>query len=200
VLQEAVERFSFYCRTEVVGFNPHGIGDSEGTLSLPTLIADVENVVHYLAPRPLVLIGFGLVGYAMLACANVERVVGVVTVDPLVDQLTTAEIIALGVRAGSEASFPSTGVSIPTDPGLGRWMLIAPGDKMRDDSLGIDRLIQSRQPEVHRLYATSARLHNDPRPYALILGWLERELWTDPSISRPLDSGDDALSNSSAFS
>lgn len=181
VLQEAAERLSFYCHTEVVGVNPHGIGESDGTLGPTTLMSDLKTVIAFLAPRPLVLIGFGLVGYAMLACGNVDPVVGLVTVDPLVDQLNADEIVSTGARIDPSSPFPAPEYPLPAPSELARWMLVTPGDRSREDNLDIDGLIQRYHPEVHRVYATSSRLQNDPRPYALILGWLERELWPTPT-------------------
>lgn len=183
VLQEAVERLSFYCRTEVVGVNPHGIGDSDGVFGPDTLLADLQSIIRFLAPRPLVLIGFGLIGYAMLACGGIDPVVGVVTVDPLVDQIDTEEIANTGVRVDPTSHFPASRFVFTGESNFARWILITPGDRSREDSLDIEELVQRYHPEIHRVYATSSRLQNDPRPYALILGWLERELWPTSAAS-----------------
>ncbi|WP_298211966.1 hypothetical protein [Ferrimicrobium sp.] len=180
VLQEAAERLSFYCRTQVIGMNPHGIGESEGTLGPASLVADLEAVIDFLAPQPLVLIGFGLVGYAMLAAKDTGSVLGVVTVDPLVDQLSREELLTTGVRLDPEEVFPFPGYPLTAMGGHRRWMLIIPGDRPRSYNPMLEHHVQTLHPELHRVYATSTRLHNDPRPYALILGWLERELWSHP--------------------
>jgi hypothetical protein len=119
----------------------------------------------------------------MLACGDIDPVVGVVTVDPLVDQLNAGEITSTGVRLDPSSHFPMPEYPLPAATEVARWMLITPGDRPREDNLDIDGLIQSYRPEVHRVYATSYRLQNDPRPYALILGWLERELWPTPTTS-----------------
>jgi pimeloyl-ACP methyl ester carboxylesterase len=182
-LQQAVERLSFYCHTEVVGANPHGLGESDGTLEPTTLLSDLKAIITFLAPRPLVLIGFGLIGYAMLACGGIDPVVGVVTVDPLVDQTNAEEIANTGVRLSPTSRFPAPKYALPTTTRFARWILITPGDRPREDSLDIEGLVQQYRPEIHRVYATSSRLHNDPRPYALILGWLERELWPTSAAS-----------------
>lgn len=177
VLQEAAERLSFYCRTQVVGVNPHGIGESDGTLEATALVTDLEAVIDFLAPQPLVIIGFGLVGYAMLATKDSSSVVGIVTVDPLVDQLSREELTATGARLDPAGVFPVSGYMRALTDLSRRWMMIVPGDRPRPDNSMLEHLVATFHPELHRVYATSTRLHNDPRPYALILGWLERELW-----------------------
>ncbi len=180
VLQDSAEKLSFYCRTEVIGFNPHGVGDADGVLAPDRLLSDLESIASFLAPRPLVMIGFGLVGIAMLACRHEPEVVGIVTVDPLVDQQSDEELSAMGVRLDPTCVFPVSDIPIHLDDYQGRWLAIVPGDRRRVDNLGFEQLVETYQPELHRIFATPSRLHNDPRPYALILGWLERELWTNP--------------------
>jgi hypothetical protein len=179
VLQEVVERLSFFCRTEVIGFNPHGIGESSGTLSTEGLGNDLFAIAEFLKPRSLVMIGFGLIGYAMLTCTPLPQIAGIVTVDPLADPHDRDELTSMGVRLDPDRTLVVADIPIDLDSHRTRWLVIVPGDQRRSDDVGLVQRIERYRPEVHRIFATPSRLGSDPRPYALILGWLERELWTN---------------------
>jgi hypothetical protein len=165
VIAEFADRLAIYCGCEVVAFSPHGLGDSEGSLSFHSLVWDMERALDW-ADRPVVLVGYGVVAGACVAVGSTsESVRGIAVVDPAVSKMAVEEEVSRpGIRFDGE----------PLDfvfddnvlQGLAMPVLVVTKNLSN---------LEEGLLEVHKLSPQDVDLMYDPRVYAVLLGWLERK-------------------------
>ncbi len=182
VVSDFADRLSGLVGLEVWAFTPHGTGDEQGEFSFSGTLEDIASVMEGLEASSVVLVGFGVVGRAMatFATARVD-VAGVALLDPPVStQGLRAELTGQGVRLSQRGlvgqDLESYSALEEEERAVSSPLLIVAGSgagKDREDVI-TDISRRSRRAEVHRVAGAGDRLQDDPRTYAILLGWLER--------------------------
>jgi pimeloyl-ACP methyl ester carboxylesterase len=180
LLAETSERLAQLCRLEVIGVNPPGVGSADGVFDATRAIEAVDALISTLGPEPPILLGFGLIGLVLLAASS--RAAAIATIDPLVDPFDSDDLARLGVRVGTQGTGPLAHALATVHPPAS-WLVISQADVELPDPVGLAALMSAHNPEVHRIFATEARLHADPRTWALVVGWIERAPWQQPAIA-----------------
>jgi len=176
------ERLSGLVGLEVWAFTPSGTGEENGELSFCTMVEDIAAVVADLSASHVVLVGFGVVARAM-ATYGLDHMdlAGVALFEPSarVEGLRE-ELKDQGVRL-SQGGFQGHDLEVYSALETGEktvntpWLVVAGTQAFEKYETSMADMSQrSRRAEVHRVGAVGDRLQDDPRTYAILLGWLER--------------------------
>ncbi|MHB8189723.1 MAG: hypothetical protein ACYDHP_04745 [Ferrimicrobium sp.] len=187
VIAEFAERLSSLTGLEVVAFTPRGTGQVPGTLSWRSLVEDVISVVDLAGKGSVILAGFGVVGAAMVAVAAITpTITGVATIDgwAVPSESVRDWLLGYGVRLDEDAfvgedllkwesqSWMAVARSVEVP-----WLLVVPSLAYESERLYYDTVVAvAARAELHRVGAVGDRLQDDPRSYAILLGWLERSV------------------------